>query len=180
MVTLGELVRAPQRIGEVGDGDVLIAADGSGELLVHEGKKKREATMVFMHETIQMMKAERAEEIAKLSELVSDSSLVVPLVRKASSFWDHVTLGRSASADIVIDDPAISGVHANFVEPRGQLPMSLIDVGSSNGTFLNRVPLQPHAAVRLSAGDCVRFGQTVFYFATHSALRDLLEYRGAK
>lgn len=178
MVTLAELVNTPERLTEIGDHDALISASGTGEVLVRGGPRKREATMVFMHETIQMMKADRAVETAKLAELVAQSSAVVPLQKKPESFWDHITLGRSSSSDIVIDDPAISAVHANFVTAHGG-SVTLVDVGSSNGTFLNRQPLQPHVPVPLSSGDCVRFGQTVFYYISGGSLRDLIEYQRA-
>ncbi len=179
-MTLGDLIAAPTRLGELGEQDVLIAASGTGEALVHESTRKREATIVFMHETIQMMKADRASELAKLADLVSQTSAVVPLRKKPASFWDHITIGRSSSSDIVIDDPAISAVHANFVEAHGKQGMTLLDVGSSNGTFLNRLPLQPHVPVSLSSGDCVRFGQTVFYYVSQASLRDLVAFRAGR
>lgn len=178
MLTLGELTRSPERISELGDCDALIAAAGTGEVVVRETRTKREPTMVFMHETIQMMKAEKADELQKLREVVSDQSVVVPLKKKPASIWDHVTLGRSSTADIVVDDPAISGMHANFALNVDRHPVSVQDVGSSNGTFVNRVPLQPHSLTKLMAGDCVRFGQTVFYFVTQTLLKDLMSGPG--
>jgi hypothetical protein len=175
MLTLGDLLTSPARLGELADCDVLIAATGGGEVIVREPKAVRpDATMVFMHETIQMMKAERAGELAKLRRLIGPKSVVVPLRKKPTSIWDHIALGRSASADIVVNDPAISAVHANFALNVDEHPVSVQDVGSSNGTFLNRNQLQPHTLTKLMSGDCVRFGQTVFYYISQVTLKELL------
>jgi len=178
MLTLGDLIQSPQRIRELGGCDALVAAAGVGEVVVRETGRKREPTMIFMHETIQMMKADKADALQKLRAVVSDQSVVVPLAKKPTSIWDHVTLGRSSSADIVVDDPAISGMHANFALNVDRHPVSVQDVGSSNGTFLNRVPLQPHSLTKLMVGDCVRFGQTVFYYVTQTLLLDLMSVTG--
>jgi hypothetical protein len=176
MLTLGELIAAPARIAELGENDVLIAASGSGEVVVREKKASQpQATMVFQHETIAMMRAERAEQVDKLLNLVAPTSVVVPLQKKPGSLWDHITVGRASTADIVIEDPATSSVHAHFAINVDDHPVSVQDVGSSNGTFLNRKPLQPHTLTPLASGDCLRFGQTVFYFVSRFVLQDLIQ-----
>ena len=153
---------------------MLIAASGQGEVLVRDVKHGREATMIFQHETIQMMKAERVEAIDKLLTAVNAASAIVPLRKKPESLWDNNTVGRANTADVVIDDPAISSVHAHFAIDFSDGSVSLEDVGSSNGTFLNRQQLQPHTPTTIKAGDCLRFGQTVFYYVSTSMLADLL------
>ncbi|MBI3180408.1 MAG: FHA domain-containing protein, partial [Deltaproteobacteria bacterium] len=100
-------------------------------------------------------------------------SVVIPLRKKPESLWDHITVGRASTADIVIADPAVSSVHAHFERDPEEGKMSVQDVGSSNGTFLNRKPLQPHTPVVLRSGDCIRFGQSVFYLVGNSMLKDL-------
>jgi hypothetical protein len=174
MLTLGELTKSPQRLNELGGCDALIAAKGGGEVVVYGKGGKREPTMLFQHETIHMMKAERVDAMQKLTKALGEGSVVVPLRKKPDSVWDHITLGRSSSADIVVDDAAISAVHANFALNVEKHPVSVQDVGSSNGTFVNRVPLQPHTLTKLQPGDCVRFGQTVFYYVTHAMIEELI------
>jgi hypothetical protein len=176
MLTFGDLVREPLRIAELGRSDVLISADGSGEVVLRDKPAGPPAsTMVFMHETIAMMKAERAEQVDKLRGVVGPKSIVVPLEKKAGSLWDHITVGRASTADIVISDPATSSVHAHFALGVDDHPVSVQDVGSSNGTFVNRKALQPHILVPLSSGDCVRFGQSVFYFISQIVLADMVK-----
>ncbi len=173
MLTLGDLQANPSRLNELGGDDALVAAAGTGEELVHGGQRAREATIVFQHETINMMKADRAEQTDKLLKLVGPKSAVLPLRKKPESLWDHITVGRASTADIVITDPAVSSVHAHFERDEEEGKLSVQDVGSSNGTFLNRTPLQPHAPAVLRSGDCIRFGQTVFYLVGNAMLKEL-------
>lgn len=174
MLTLGDLQKKPSRISELENHDVLVAADD--ETVVQKAASATpQATMVFEHETMKMMMAQRAEKVEKLRELLEPTSLVIPLRKKDGSFWDHITVGRVSTADIVLDDPAISNVHAHFIIDDENERMSLQDVGSSNGTFVNREPLQPHHPMVLRSGDVVRFGQSIFYYLGRSTLKRLLE-----
>lgn len=176
MITFGELVRDPARIQELGRSDVLISASGSGEVVLKDkAAGPPQSTMVFMHETIAMMKAERAEQVDKLRSVVGPDSTVVSLAKKAGSLWDHITVGRASTADIVVADPATSSVHAHFALNVDDHPVSVQDVGSSNGTYINRRALQPHQLSPLSSGDCVRFGQSVFYYVSHVVLSDMVK-----
>lgn len=174
MLTLGELRAKTARIGELGDADVLVAAKSGTEVVVREPPVHPEATAVFEHETIAILRAERADQLEKLRAQVAAGSAVLPIAQKPGSFWDHVTLGRAVSCDIVLADPTVSNVHAQLEVMIEGHPVSVQDLGSSNGTFVNRKILQPHRLVRLSAGDCLRFGESVFYYVTQSLLRDLL------
>ncbi|MEE8408967.1 MAG: FHA domain-containing protein [Myxococcota bacterium] len=176
MLTWGDLEQSPDRVDELDGDDILVQATGASETVVREEghEPKREATIIFRHETIQMMMADRASELDKLRAVLNADYPVVPLRKRPGSPWDHVTVGRSSSADILIDDPAISNVHAHFeLDPDAEL-VSVQDVGSSTGTFVNRRPLQPYDPEVLTSGDCVRFGQTIFYFVTNQVLVEML------
>lgn len=170
MLTLGELQKKKARLQELEGLDVLVAA--ADETVVQSQRQTPQATMIFEHETMKMMMAERAEKLEKLKAATSATSVVIPLKKKDGSFWDQITLGRASTADIVLDDPAISNVHAHFTNDDGD-GMALQDLGSSNGTFVNREPLQPHTPVLLRNGDVVRFGQTIFYYLGSSTLKRL-------
>jgi len=177
MLTYGDLKKSKDRIKELGDCHVLIAAASQGpEVVVHETAKAPEATQVFQHETIAMMRAERTDQIQKLNKQLAVESAVVAIRKQSGSFWDEaqVTVGRASTADIVLSDPAVSNVHAHFELNVNEAQVSVKDLGSSNGTFINRQPLQPHRLTALCDGDCLRFGQTVFYFVTAGSLRELL------
>ena len=68
------------------------------------------------------------------------------------------TIGRGRSADINIDDPSLSRVHARVtVEPDGLLAVD--DLGSTNGILINgREQLSSY----LRAGDLVSFGRVEY------------------
>jgi hypothetical protein len=175
MFKLGELRASPQRLRELADANVLIAAATDAEVVLRGPPKRPESTMVFQHETIAIMRAERAHEVEKLRQQLTPKSVVIPIRKLPGSFWDQITIGRAPTNDMVLGDPAVSNVHAHFELNIDGEPVSLQDLSSSNGTFVNRKPLQPHVLTPLRAGDCLRFGQSVFYFVTPSMLADLLK-----
>jgi FHA domain-containing protein len=73
---------------------------------------------------------------------------------------EGATLGRSDSADITVDDPFASSVHAR-VFPRGDF-MFIEDVGSTNGTFLNG--RQVRRPEQLKPADTIRIGDSEYRY----------------
>lgn len=68
-------------------------------------------------------------------------------------------VGRSHSADFVVDDPDVSREHFEVVHEGGAY--RLYDLGSKNGLLINGVPADDHP---LSPGDEVSAGATVLRF----------------
>jgi putative nucleotidyltransferase with HDIG domain len=64
------------------------------------------------------------------------------------------TIGRSPQADVVIDEPSLSRLHAS-VAMTGEGALTVEDLGSTNGVFINRSRLRSGP---LSPGDRVVFG----------------------
>lgn len=75
---------------------------------------------------------------------------------------NEIILGRSDSAHIQVDQDAVSRQHAKVVLQPG-LGAKLIDLGSTNGTFVNN---QKVAERLLLDGDLVRVGHTIFKHLT--------------
>jgi hypothetical protein len=67
----------------------------------------------------------------------------------------YTTIGRRSDNTIVIDDSYISGAHAEVVFDNGD--WWVIDLGSTNGTFVNGAPIS--ARTKVSEGDIVQFGR---------------------
>ena len=68
----------------------------------------------------------------------------------------EVTFGRAGPATVVLDDPFVSEQHARLQRAReGWL---LVDMGSTNGTYLNRRALD--GPVPVQVGDEIGIGQT--------------------
>lgn len=70
---------------------------------------------------------------------------------------DLVTLGRDITNDIVINDPEVSRHHLRLTRAPGGI--SLEDLGSTNGTFVNGQRLSGPRPLR--AGDMIGLGETV-------------------
>lgn len=77
-----------------------------------------------------------------------------------------ITIGRQAGSYFLVDHGSISRRHAEITYANGQY--DLRDLGSSNGTFVNEVRLQPNSAHILKHNDRVRFGQVSFVFLARS------------
>jgi ABC-type multidrug transport system ATPase subunit/pSer/pThr/pTyr-binding forkhead associated (FHA) protein len=63
-------------------------------------------------------------------------------VEKVSLDKDRITIGRDASNDVVIDHPVVSKRHAEIIKQNGKV--ILIDLGSTNGTFVNGIKVKRH------------------------------------
>lgn len=73
----------------------------------------------------------------------------------------NVRIGRRLSNEICIQDPYLSGSHAEIIMQDGKY--SLKDAGSTNGTFINGIPTNKEEAP-LKDGDRIRVGQVEFLF----------------
>ena len=69
-------------------------------------------------------------------------------------------IGRDTEADLVISRSAVSRQHAQLARDE-QGEWWAIDLGSTNGTFVNEQKIQRHL---LTDGDQVRFGDAIFKF----------------
>lgn len=73
-----------------------------------------------------------------------------------------MTIGRSEGDVIIEEDELLSGLHCQ-ISPL-MLELYIKDLGSSNGVFVNKQKIYPHADVKLSAGDEVKIGSYTFTF----------------
>ncbi|HET7722577.1 MAG TPA: FHA domain-containing protein, partial [Acidimicrobiales bacterium] len=70
---------------------------------------------------------------------------------------DELTVGRAGGCQITLDDTFVSQLHARVFRRDGQLWVE--DLGSTNGTFLNRKKIS--APVSMRKGDRLQIGKTV-------------------
>jgi pSer/pThr/pTyr-binding forkhead associated (FHA) protein len=68
---------------------------------------------------------------------------------------ERTTVGRSPDCDIFLDDVTVSRKHAVMLDRNGEV--SIEDLGSLNGTFVNRKRID--SATRLQSGDEVQIGK---------------------
>lgn len=84
----------------------------------------------------------------------ANADTTIPLGR------ENMTVGRTRETDLQLDDPMVSRRHARFI--RHGSVTELMDLGSSNGTFVNGRRLQGSA--QLNDGDSIRFGNLTFTY----------------
>lgn len=73
---------------------------------------------------------------------------------------EGIRLGRHRDNDIVVKDPFVSKKHFQIVKDENEY--FLEDLGSANGTYLNKEKILD--IVKLENGDIVRVGQIQFLF----------------
>src|SRR5262249_37423703 len=69
---------------------------------------------------------------------------------------DMTTIGRMGGNDIVILEGSVSRHHARLTFNKGQ--WAIEDLGSANGTFVNRARLAPNQAVIVPNGSELQIG----------------------
>jgi pSer/pThr/pTyr-binding forkhead associated (FHA) protein len=74
---------------------------------------------------------------------------------------DELTVGRAAGCQVTIDDTYASQLHARVFSRDGQLFVE--DLGSTNGTYINRAKVQGPQVMR--RGDRLQVGNTVMELA---------------
>jgi diguanylate cyclase (GGDEF)-like protein len=89
----------------------------------------------------------------------------------------EMTIGRTAPADIVINDQGVSRKHAlvtNKPVPGQPNMVTLTDLGSSNGTMVNDKRLSKDQAVTLEKEDMIKLGNSILKFLPQGELEILM------
>ena len=77
---------------------------------------------------------------------------------RSFSLGDEMVIGRADKCSLVLDDTYVSQVHAR-IYPKDGGRLMVEDLGSTNGTYLNRRRIT--APAELQRGDQVKIGKTV-------------------
>ncbi len=78
-----------------------------------------------------------------------------------------ITIGRGPDNQLIINDTKASSHHAR-IDFTGQ-GYNLLELGSTNGTFLNEQRIERNAPRLLTNGDVIRIGDTVFSYTVSGA-----------
>jgi len=103
--------------------------------------------------------------ISKIEEfnICKEVIKIYPLLKtNKNKFKGLILLGRDLNQDIVLESSKISKSHAYFKLTKGK--NFIKDVGSSNGTFLNKVKLEPLKDYEINFNDIVSFADISFRF----------------
>jgi pSer/pThr/pTyr-binding forkhead associated (FHA) protein len=122
-------------------------------------ERSPETTSVFRADFLADVEPQQDQPVSGLESLPEGAALLV--VKRGPNagsrfLLDHVTTsaGRHPESDIFLDDVTVSRRHAEFRRDAGEFVV--VDVGSLNGTYVNREPVD--TAV-LANGDEVQIGK---------------------
>jgi pSer/pThr/pTyr-binding forkhead associated (FHA) protein len=130
-------------------------------------ERSGETTSVFRPDMFTEVEGEPSEQpVSGVDALPAGSALlVVKRGPNAGSRFlldqDTTSAGRHPDSDIFLDDVTVSRRHAEFRREGGEFVV--VDVGSLNGTYVNREPVD--TAV-LTSGDEVQIGKFRLVFLT--------------
>jgi len=95
--------------------------------------------------------------------------------KKIDSNEGVITIGRSASNDIVLYNQTISKAHAFLYFPSSTSGAYVADLQSTNSTFLNDEKITPHVTYDLADGDEISFGpKTKVIYLSSSTFHDFI------
>ncbi len=75
---------------------------------------------------------------------------------------DNMSAGRNEQRDICIKDPSLSSYHCDFIHT--EEGYFICDRGSTNGTRLNNVPIEPETMMPLKNSDLLQLGSVEVLF----------------
>ena len=106
---------------------------------------------------------------------VLEARVIETKKRKAISPSNIVTIGRASTNDIVLYNKMVSKSHACLCLPSNNESLCLVDLASTNGTFLNGERLKLNEDYELAEGDEISFGpQTKVIYLSAKGFYDLL------
>ena len=98
--------------------------------------------------------------------LASYGSTTITLMRMSSGETYRITelpsvVGKGTAADVTIEGtPTISREHVRVMQDQGGIYVQ--DLNSTNGTFVNDIPVKPGEAVRIMSGDMLTLSNELF------------------
>jgi tetratricopeptide (TPR) repeat protein len=99
--------------------------------------------------------------------------------RKIKPASDIITIGRSANNDIIIYNRMVSKSHCHLYTSSPGEACYLVDIGSTNGTYINNNKIEPHEKDTLNDADEISFGleTKLIYFSAKAMHKILSELR---
>ena len=104
--------------------------------------------------------------ITDSSELISDKAKVFELRKRSGSLVTDIFVGRAPTNDLVLANPSVSKSHLRFVSIPQTKHYQLVDMFSSNGTYLNGKKVNPFEKHQVDDHDEISFGteyQLLYY-----------------
>ncbi len=169
--------------------DLLSLADLARELEQHGEnafrKKYPHPFLVLLNDPMVVMGRDSHRTIETLSDHLLDQEIHDPIstavaVVKSSrnEYTSKITLGRADYSDIRFRSSKLSRLHSAFESAEGENVWQVIDLGSVNGTWVNRVRLDKKKPRLLTNGDKIGFWRYEFEFMNLDSFIRFLRERG--
>ena len=100
------------------------------------------------------------------SETISNKAKVFELRKRSGSLVTDIFVGRAPTNDIVLANPSVSKSHLRFISTPQTKHHQLVDMFSSNGTYLNGKKINPFEKHQVEDHDEISFGteyQLIYY-----------------
>ena len=178
-VLLEELGIGPEKFVQRYPGAFMVAvgllegeADPGDRLIIEPSKPPREATRQRLDFTTVFRFGQQMAHATGTPHPLAGAAFHLQL----SGDKTHVVVGRSADCDITVPDRSVSERHCYIeVAERGVV---VLDLSSTNGTSINRVPLDPNSSSVLADEDILSVGRYSFQLLSSGSLYNgLLEVR---
>jgi len=173
---------------------MIISCPGCGARLALGEDLFLEKVVVRCPECLQIFIARSADASEDEGEITGEATLLVsdhPQLKEAQSLWrspgasltvvrgpdqgihlrikkDEMIIGRE-DADLVLTDPAVSRWHARIFKEKASWWIE--DLGSTNGTFLNKKRIQRAELTHL---DEIELGQTLIVFSEYGEQKEVM------
>jgi len=95
----------------------------------------------------------------RLEAIKRDDSMVIAFCGQKVPLVGKIVIGRDRSCTIVLENSLVSKRHAMIQKIKDTY--FITDLGSTNGTFVNKEPVPQGKYVRLESGDCIKIGKTI-------------------
>jgi len=102
---------------------------------------------------------------------------VIPVEKRETNSPEHlIFVGRSQKNDVVLLNKMVSKLHAYFARIPGRDSFQVVDMNSTNGTFVNGQRVMPSVKTTLEDEDEIAFGpETRMSFFSAAAFCELLQ-----
>lgn len=113
--------------------------------------------------------------MAEATQTPASVTMLVGPVTSVGKQWmltaSDMIIGRSPTAQVYVDDRSVSKSHARLIVRGNQV--QIVDLESTNRTFINDVPIQPLVAQNLTNNDQIKTGNVIFKFLEKGSLEAL-------
>jgi hypothetical protein len=115
-------------------------------------------------------------ETPRLGDVDILRAKVFALQKKQGSIGVDIFVGRAPTNDIILPNPSVSKSHAHFTPMPGTDRFQVVDMFSSNGTFLNGKKMHPFEKNPIADFDQIGFGPDyVLVYCSPQAFYQLLK-----